>query len=198
MSESPRQTLSVTFTTFGTPKQQLAAHISQTLGRINPQEPLNDHKYHTWSSEVRNGLSSLYYDTYFASDVDDIKLDQSTKDTNKVIRKGLVSWLLRQMDHTNRMRFEPSITEYSVRGPLTRSLPSCLWKTIDTYYASRTEETRFILLKVLDSITQSQATPIAEHLISFQTAVTNLRLAGGTILDIDRGRKLLASLQLIT
>lgn len=195
-SEPSKETPSITFTTFGSRKQQLAAHISQTLGRVTPQELLNDTNYHSWSSEVRNGLSSLYYDGYFASDVDDVKTDQVTRETNEVIRKGLVAWLLRQMDHTNRLRFEPVITEYTSKGPATRNLPSSLWKAIDHHYASRSEETKFILSKVLDSTSQSQSTTISDHLITFQAAVTNLRLAGGLISDVDLGRKLLASLHL--
>lgn len=101
---------------------------------------------------------------------------------------------MRQMDHTNRQRFEPAVTEYTNEGPATKSLPSCLWKTIDDYYTSRTEETKFIPAKVLDSTTQDQSTPILDHLTSFQTAVTNLRLAGGIVPDTDLGRRLLASL----
>lgn len=82
----PSQTTPVVqFTTFGTPKQQLAAHISQTLGRVTPQELLNDNNYHTWSLEIRNGLSSLYYNSYIASDEDDAKVDQATREANEVI-----------------------------------------------------------------------------------------------------------------
>lgn len=152
-----------------------------------------EENYLTWSFEIRNGLASLFFDHYLMSDKAESGSDASTKTTDEVIRRCLVSWLLRQMNIENRIRFEPCVTEYTSTGPFTHPMPARLWNTLDTYYASRSEETKMILSSKLSGLRQGQPS-LKDHLVKFHEAVHALRMASGTISEEDLGRKLLMSL----
>lgn len=179
---------------FGSYKQQLASHVTQSLSRVGPHVLLSNSNYHTWSSEVRNGLSSLFYEEYLTTDKEEPTVDTRTLETNTVIRRCLVAWLLRQMDPQNRLLFEPTITEYTSTGPSTLDLPARLWQAVDSHYASCTEETKMILNKALSDVKQGPSEPILDHIGKFQNALNLFRLASGHIDEDELGRKLLMSI----
>lgn len=177
----------------GNPKQQLAALVSQSLKGITPQDAVTVSNYASWSSEIQNGLASLFFDHYLTSNKAESGNNAATKATNEVIRRCLVSWLLWQMDVDNCLRFEPSVTKYLSNGPISHPMPARLWKALDTYYASRTEETKMILNSRLSNLKEGPL-DLKTHLIKFHEAVHAFRLASGVITEDDLGRKLLMSM----
>lgn len=125
--------------------QQKATSITQTLNCFNPQKVLSDSNYFTWSADVESSLESLGYGKHLVLDDDEPRTDEIATSLNELTRGCITAWILRQLDESNKARFESKIKELGVNGNRATCSPAALWRVIEQYHSAYLDQTMLCL-----------------------------------------------------